>query len=830
LRDPRLTENRDKSDIVIFEAFETSPPSAEVLASEGALVWDFPDCAAQLPLSEFQKSSFQEALADFLEKGSMESLERFQAHTTKAQISIVESRDTASPALVTHLLIPLLEAIGSPADANVPRLRKRVRDDANFEAAEFPWRRLPFWLVLRVFTYRQLQLSLGNEAARCCYKFMITTVLIELLNECPGQLAPELTMTLRAKICRRLAKLEQEKANSPAVYEHLFTVAGPYFKETIIRITKVVESAWAKFKRETTRPVPRLSPRADQQALYLSLPNSGAYLQGVLSLSRSQKKTQLSWNPPPLHDSTIEQVEQFTDIYFELAKIEGKIETHQVPQLSTISTPQSRCTKLAEAISDLFKTVRTAYDSNPEQMSIFILNLFTLWVRLDKYMVKICPLLLEYHPVFSPELLDVLHLPTTSEMQRLHDIQIYLQDRCKRCKHQKTIFSEPDKHGFPIKYVAQAVAMQRLLQQIQQASNTSQQAKKAELGRWWQEYDDHSLEISGGTCVCKFNRDGSRNVKGCTKCWHWRTRNRMEIYAHEDFLHKDAVRAAVVIFELGIPDFITSYRNATWKLFALGHPAQPTSVSPTKLLKDYEPLTPYGQKFLTDITIASMSKSFRGTHYKVAKRKMRASEDDVLYPNGLTFFYFDMVSNTWVKDFDKPLTFQHLCSVHVPPGLRDSVMPVLMHPPTEIYGPSSYEIVASETKCPPNMSIYEFMAYQRLLSAKTLRWLTMLVELGASDVNFSNESTMHMFNHLATQAGPARDEPGLFRDIHVVFKDTSFCNRLAEQIGNRLRNITSNWREVYCMEILITLSLRLFTLVPSKTVAKRLLKEARDIT
>jgi hypothetical protein len=830
MHDPRLTQNRDKADIVIFEAFETSPPSAEVLVSEGALIWDFPDCAAQLPLSEFQKSSFQDALADFLEKGSMESLKRFQAHTTKAQTSIVESRDTASPALVTHLLIPLLEAIGSPADANVLRLRKRVRDDANFEAAEFPWRRLPFWLVLRVCTQRQLQLSLGNEAGRCCYKFLITTVLVELLNECPSQLAPELTIMLRAKICRRLAKLEQEKDNSPDIYDHLFTVAGPVFKETIMRVTNVVESAWAKFKRETTRPVPRLSPRADQQALYLSLPNSGAYLQGVLNLPRSQKNTHLSWNLPRLHDSTIEQVEQFTDMYFKLAKMESKIETHQLPQLSTTSTLQSRCTKLAEAISDLFKTVGAAYDSNPEQMSIFILNLFTLWVRLDKYMVKICPLLFEYHPVFTPELLDVLHLPTASEMQRLHDIQIYLQDRCKRCKHQTTIFSEPDKHGFAIKYVAQAVAMQKLLEQIQEASKTSRQAKKAELDRWWQEYDNHSLGISGGTCVCKFNHDGSRNVKGCTKCWHWRTRNRMAIYAHEDFLPKDAVRAAAVIFELGIPSFITAYRNSTWRLFALGYPVKPTSVSPTKLLKDYEPLTAYGQKFLTGITIASMSKSFRGTHYKVVKKKMKASEADVLYPNGLNFFYFDMVSNTWIKDFDKPLTFQHLCGVHVPPGLRDSVMPVSMHPPTEIYGPSSYEIVASETKCPPNMSIYEFMAYQRLLSGKTRRWLTMLVELGASDLNFSSESTMQMFNHLATQAGPARDEPGLFRDVHVVFKDTSFCNCLAEQIRKRLRNITSNWREVYCMEVLITLSLRLFTLVPSKKLATRLLKEARDIT
>jgi len=830
MRDLRLINISDEIDTVIFEAFETSPSSSEVLASERALIWDFPDCAAQIPLGEFQKSSFQEALADFLEKGSMESLKPFQAHTIKAQTRVVESRDTVSPALVTHLLIPLLEAVGSPADANVPRLRKRVRDDVNIQAAEFPWRRLPFWLVLRVSTQRQLQLSLGNEIGRACYKFLITILLVEFLNECPSQLAPELTMTLRAKICRRLAKLEQEKGSSPAEYDYLFSATGSFFKEAITRVGKLIESAWEKYKRETTRRVPKLSSPVDQQALYLSLPNSGAYLQDVLNLPRKQNRARPSWNVPTFHDSTIQQVEHFTNTYFELAKLESKIRTHQVPQLTIKSTPQSRCIKLAEAISDLFKAVGTAYDSNPEQMSIFILNLFTLWERLDKYMTENCPLLLEYHPVFTPELLDSLHLSAASDMQRLYDIQMYIQDRCKKCKYQQTIFSEPNKHSFAIQYVAQSAKMQELFQKLQQASKSSRQAKKAELDRWWQEYDEHSLAISSGTCVCKFNRDGSRNVRGCSKCWHWRTRNRMAIYAHEDFLPKGAVEAAAVVFELGIPSFITAYRNATWKIFGLAYPAKPTSGSPIILLEDYEPLAQYGQKITAGITMASTSKSFRGTHYKVAKRKMRASEADVLYPNALTFFYFDNASGTWVKDFNKPLTFQHLCGIHVPSGLRNTVMPESIHPPTEMQGPSSYEIVASETKCPPNMSIHEFTAYQRLLSGKNCRWLTMLVELGASNVNFSSESTMHLFNHLATQAGPVRKKLGHLRDVHIVFKDTSFCERLAEQIDDRLNNITSNWREVHGMELVITLSLRLFTLASSKVVAKDLLQKARYIT
>jgi hypothetical protein len=760
----------------------------------------------------------------------MEPLKRFQAQTFKAQTPVVESRDTASPALVTHLLIPLLGAIGSSADTKVPRLRKRIRDDASIDAAELPWRRLPFWLVLRVSTQRQLQATLGNEAGRAYYKFLITTVLVELLNECPRQLAPELTMMLRAKICRRLAKLELEKSSSHTVYDHLFNMAGPFFRETIIRTTKLVESAWERFKRETTRPVPNLSLRADPQALYLSLPNSGAYLEGVLNLPRTQKAKQISWAFPQIHDSTIQQVEQFTDKYFDLAKLECKIKAHEIPQLTATSTLQARCITLAEQIAYLFTAVGANYDSNPEQLSLFILSLFTLWVRLDQYATEICPLFLQYHPVFTPELLNVLHLPTSSEMRQLLDIQVYLKNRCSKCKHHTTIFSDPDKDGFAANYVERSAKMQELLQEIQDASQSSRRAKESELMIWCEQYDSYSLSISGGTCVCTFNLDGSRSVKGCTKCWAWRVRNRMEIFVHEDFLPCDEVKASSVVFELGIPKFITAYRNATWKIFKLGYPAKPASVSPSQSLENYEPLTSYWRGSSAGITVASNSKSFCGTHYKVAKKKMKAEVSDVLFPNGLKFSYFDQASKTWVKDFDKPLTFQHLCGLYVPPGLRELVIPSAIHPPTEVDGPSSYEIVASTTKCPPNMSIHEFTAYQRLLSGKTRRWFTILTELGSSDLNFSSESTMHMLNHLATQSGPARYETGILRDTHVVFTDTSFCNRLAEQVGKRLRNITSNWREVHCMEVLITLSLRMFSLASSNTPAEKLLKEARVIT
>jgi hypothetical protein len=481
----------------------------------------------------------------------MESFKRFEARTTKAKTSVIEARDTTDPALITQMLMPLLEAVGSSVD--VPRLRKRVRDDVNIQNAEFPWRRLPFWLVLRVATQRQLCLALGNETGRACYKFLICTVLAQLLEDCAGQLASELTMMLKAKLCRRLAKLEMDKTRAcpaaSAVYKRLFDSVGPMLKGIIKQATEQVESAWANFKIKIARPIPVLPLYANEQALRLSLLNSKKYLGNLLTLPpHVQRGGPASLRIPPSCDGTMEQVTKFTDRYFNLARLESSIKMGRTLATEPVTDYPTRCCKLAELIVELFSAVGDAYDSNPAQMSIFILNLFDLWVQLDECAVKACPLLRDYAPVFRPELLDVLHLPTLSSMQRLQAVQVYLRGRCNDCRFaHKTIFSEPDENCFAARYLEQSTQLRSLQQLIENASKRSREDKKSEWNNACKTYDDLSLKISNGTCVCSTDYDGSRNVKGCTKCWHWRCRKRMTIAIHEDFLPADDTRSSKLL-------------------------------------------------------------------------------------------------------------------------------------------------------------------------------------------------------------------------------------------------------------------------------------------
>lgn len=723
--------------LVTLEVFEASPSSEAVLATEGALLWEFPGRAVEVPIEEFVKAS--DSLATFLDQANREALADVLARSHKANISVVETRDTTDPALIVQMLLPLFEAVGSAAD--IDRFRKRIRDDVNIDNGKSPWRRLPLWLVLRVAIQRQLSLTHGDVTGRACYKFLISTMLAQFLQECAGRLAPELTMLLKAKLCRRLAKLENERVGCKTtcnVYESMFDTLGQYLESIIVNVTREMETKWTTFKEAATKSVPLLPQRADNAATCLSLPNGGKYLDDLLARSRVPHGYTPPQRLPSTEDELVTKKNHFATKAFKLVVLEIKIETEEksIPESKTAC--RVRCVQLAEAIGGYLTFVRTEFNTiNPEQMSLAILSLFDLWILLDQCAIKASPeaLLTKYHPIFHPELLDSLQLPRLSQMRRLRHIQEYLRDRSENCHYpEQTILSEPGENCFAVRYVkdcqesSSAASMRQLLEDILDASKSFRERKSSEYERLRREYDNLSSKIASLTCVCTKNANGSRNVNGCTRCWHWRCQKKLKIGVHEDFLPKSDIHQASVVFELEIPEYLAAYRNATWMIFKeLAHPSKPISKPPVMLLKDYSQLKRYMSSEVQGVSMASSKKSFRQTHFKESPITVPLSE--VLHPLALDFNYYDAEGGIWLKDLDKQLTFQHLCGIHIPRSLRDSIFPKSEHPSVSENGPSSYEVVANETKCPPKISVHEFASFQRLLSGNSRRWFTMVSTL-----------------------------------------------------------------------------------------------------
>ncbi|KAK7702617.1 hypothetical protein SLS64_009580 [Diaporthe eres] len=553
---------------IAFEAFEASPSSEDVLASENALIQAFPGRACAVPETCFHHEDFQSSLSEFLEKASMETLNRLAAKTRKAGVEIIEARDTTDPALITQLLMPLLESLGE--SLQVEKFQKRVRDDVNIEVqtksgSTLPFRRHPFWLILRVAVQRHLILSMGYHSGRALYKSLITIVLAQLMTSVVGQLRPELTLMLRAKLCRRLAKLEQEKdqrLGDNGVYENFFSSVGPWMEQTIQSVTNRMELVWEHFKKRTMRHVEPLPPPQfiPLNHLRLQLRQSGNYLQGLLRQLHEQRPQNSTFDPMRINDEVVKQVQKFTARYVKIADFEEGIRGRQFVT-SGFNVPSDdasdRCIELAESICNYFETVGNAYDSNPTQMSAFVLNVLHLWVLMDIAAAEECPLIREYHPIFTPELLDVLQLEHSEDFDRLSTIQRYLKDRKEnRQADSYDIFSsENSPNCFAAKYLISSNELQALYLEILQDSQEAREKKTQEWETISMECEQFSQEIAALSCLCT-GEPGDRtqdDIKNCTKCFLRRKRRRLEIRVHEDFLPIHDTKAAKILFELSLP-------------------------------------------------------------------------------------------------------------------------------------------------------------------------------------------------------------------------------------------------------------------------------------
>jgi hypothetical protein len=297
-----------------------------------------------IPIARFENTCFQNELATFLEKASTESIKRFAGHTNKAGSFATESRDTVDPALVTQMLMTLLEVNGRRVFP--PILQKRVQDDVCGSGGEQPWRRCPFWLVLRVAVQRHLFITLGGDVGRLLYKFLTCLTLSNFLSECISQLDLDLLVFLKTKLCRRLVKLEAARDRAPNLathYQYWFTALGPDFHGSTNTATKHIGVSWEGFKERILRPILPLPKYADPRHLFLSLPNSKNYIQSVLNQHGDRYAA-----PRPVHLYQLPQDYRFSSAaeklglvfanrHFKLSEMEAEIEVEINDSISDVS-------------------------------------------------------------------------------------------------------------------------------------------------------------------------------------------------------------------------------------------------------------------------------------------------------------------------------------------------------------------------------------------------------------------------------------------------------------------------------------------------------------
>jgi hypothetical protein len=397
-----------------------------------------------------------------------------------------------------------------------------------------------------------------------------------------------------------------------------------------------------------------------------------------------------------------------------------------------------------------------------------------------------------------------------------------------------TIFADPAPGCFADRYfeVSGADGMQALQRGIEDDSIIARNAKREELERVNAQYETLTKQIAETPCTERLHPDGTHDIRGCKHCYLVRCRYRLKIHVHEDFLPADNMipQKRAVVFELIAPQEFASYRIATWKLvIALAQVNPSFAAAPQILLADYVQLQPYNQrKNFASLTLASHTKSFVGTHYK--SRRLPVKPQKILLPSALKFSYYDSKCGIWLKELPRHLSFAHHFAIHLHPSHPFSGQYACSGFAADGFGPSSYEAIASTSQCPSGISTQEFVAHQSLMGGPQRRWLSILTELGSSNLNFSLRDTTVLFRRLALQVGPRSDDDVL-RAVHTVFRDPQFCFRLIEQVEYHVRTIAPNWRENSYMETLVILATRLCALsCPEATAqARALLLQIRNV-
>ncbi|KAL9620083.1 MAG: hypothetical protein Q9160_005373 [Pyrenula sp. 1 TL-2023] len=290
-----------------------------------------------------------------------------------------------------------------------------------------------------------------------------------------------------------------------------------------------------------------------------------------------------------------------------------------------------------------------------------------------------------------------------------------------------------------------------------------------------------------------------------------RCRKRLRVDVFEEPLPSNETVKKAIVFELCCPPSLAAYRDSTWLIMGIlgrvNFPQSTSTAPPRMMLREYAPLKTWTENVNSHVTLASSKKSYLQTHY--SSLRLPVDLDEVFKQSGVYLQYYDAEHDVWVKADIIPI-FSHHCEFKIPPDSPFSKLQFSSQLLSDFSSPSSYQIVASQAACPSNLGAPEYVAYQSLLSSKLLRWHCIVLELASSNLNF-NEASTSLICHLASQAGP-RYPRSATRDFHADLCDKNFCHQLLDQISNRMNNIRTNWREIYSMDMLLTLLLRIISI------------------
>ncbi|KAG2140210.1 uncharacterized protein EDB93DRAFT_1161923 [Suillus bovinus] len=777
----------------IFESFEISPDPA-------ALICSYPGPAITVPETIVNDATFSAALANFLVCMDDDVLDA-AATRRKADSTVPEERDTTHPRYITELLTGILRGLGSIA--NVPRIRKRIRDDVLWNDAKLPWRRSPLWLVIRVALQTTLE---RNALGRTTYKSFLLFLMARVTTlAIDHELSNDILHFMSAKIARRLFKLG--------------TSASPELSEMVVKVTsdvkRILEGRWRSVQDvQQTSPPWAPNTLSVLQDTHLSLNTSREYIRQAL-LNQHSSSESASFNPSHCARGTIDDfldadasfliAAHAAEPSLSLIDFEAVVRSGVDDWVARVSfeTIDSACVSIEACASAYSSRALEAYEGNPENTSMMLLTLFELWVAMDKLVLKQIPLLAQYPPEVPSTLWTNLLIRQSSALDRLKHLCAYLEVRhFQASNHLSVLSSTDDDKSFAVQYFYQSSMLQSLKRKIELDAQEERERKLVELRTLNERYADlqkNAASLSHKYYVTSWGYE--RHCRWCDKCCLEEQMRSMTITVHEWPLPRYEKQAIMVVFELACPIAFDMWRSLTFHVLVdICTPEKILPTPPFITLPNYSALQQYRKRHPRQrLTLASEAKPFTACHYHY--QNIPTLADRVCVNNGLVYQPFDITTDAWIGGALLRWDSSKLCTFLLPKGPYSCLQQYLAGT-----SHTSNEVIANQADCHKDMTIHEFIAFGVLRSGPLLQWMNVLREL-----------QVHLlFAQAVSQVGPRSSDEDL--PWHEELNSIAFLSALLGELESLMANVEENWLEGITLSTIIMIVCRVLSLTQEESI------------
>ena len=747
-----------------------------------------------------------------------------------------ESREVPDIRYISEILGGIATVLTDDLDtvaSSTVYVGKRINDHVLWDSALNPWRRDPQWLLIRVAL--QTSLKGWDIDERYGYKTFITYVLTRALQKAMEfDFDHDLLFVMNAKIATRVSK-------GPS--SEYFGFPSDYIMEQSKYCRKLLEDGWQNLQNIHPQRLSWVIPTREEirMAEGFLLMRSRNYLSAVYNRSSILEKESGRFLPatftaslvkdnlrealsPPAHFPTLpigaDHVD--ADVWLAVLDVEDWI-THGLSHWQEETSPELQLSKLAQMITHHDNL--TSSLKNPELFSKVFLVALELWVAFDMAACRITPMLQDYSPELSVESFKPLILPTLRQMQRLHEVEVYLISRHSKAYYKKHSAFRFIQHAdsFPARYFSNNGSLRSLWSQIQVDAMRLKDKKILEYKRLNAEYGCLIDESKHLTCEYverrgRWNSLIQEHSSFCQKCAILREAQKMTIDIFEWPLPEDNLLSRLVVFELNLPQPFGLWRDITYHLgrnHSLTRPS--TNPRPEVVLKGYTPLLNYYSPNCPSqhISIASTVKSFHASHYRECKFPCR--EEDVIKNHPLHYNLYDIHQEAWVPTTEFPLVdISEQCTMELPPGPYQKLFWTL--------GTTDHTanmVIARQSECPVEISYHEWEAYGHLRSGIRLQWLNIVLELVKNTLTFRDPAVHLLFRQAAWQAEKRSNM--VYREAHIDLSQESFGKKVVTALVERLACIRDNWQEGWTAATLSIIACRLFSLNNSPIVRRELL-------